>query len=149
MLHQIEPNLYIGDKDAAAGQSSQDFDCIVNVTREIPFSDSFLRRATRIPLRIAVLDIAVPSELQTMFQGCKDYCPLVKRILDRQGKVHVHCSQGKQRSATFITAYLMMTRRMSCSNAIRLLEELYPIAFSDTGRPRFLRCLHALEQEAE
>lgn len=141
MLHQIDSlSLYIGDKDAALNPSMF-FDCIVNVTRELPSSGT----SVQLYWRIGVLDIDAPSELAIMVKGCQELCPLVQRVLDYGGKVLVHCSQGIQRSATFVTAFLMMSRHLTANDAIRQLRELYPRAFSDTGRARFRKALVHLQ----
>ncbi len=130
MIYEIEKGLFIGDKDGAAIHSDE-FDCIVNVTREIPFSQTFLARPKHLDCRIAVLDIDAPSELLLMKQGCQQYCPVVKSVLESGGRVLVHCSQGVQRSATFIAAYFMMKYNDNADQAISRL-------------PRFIKVLRNL-----
>ncbi|KAJ7102951.1 protein-tyrosine phosphatase-like protein [Mycena crocata] len=53
-------------------------------------------------------------------------CQFIQDALDAGGKVFVHCVMGISRSATVVCAYLMFSRRLSASQAIRVVRTRRP-----------------------
>ncbi len=58
-----------------------------------------------------------------------------------QGKVLVHCYQGKSRSVAIILAYLMRFHRMNIDEALSLVRDARPMACPNSGFMNMLRSL--------
>src|SRR4051794_29708064 len=98
IICEIEPGIFIGNRGAAL-HNWPDFDYIVNVTREVPFPPGFLgQRPKRAAMRVAVFDIAVRHEIDTMLESLLEMVPKVFNLVKSGKRVLVHCNEGRQRS---------------------------------------------------
>lgn len=66
----------------------------------------------------------------------------IQEHMEGDGRVLVHCVQGISRSASIVTAYLMMVQGASLTHALGLMRAARPIAQPNPG---FMRQLKALE----
>ena len=74
------------------------------------------------------------------FDRCFDF---IRDALARDGKVLVHCFQGKSRSATICAMYMMRALGMDLDEAMTAIREVRPCAQPNSG---FIRALRALER---
>jgi len=70
-------------------------------------------------------------------------CRFVQTALDQGGRVLVHCVMGISRSTTVVAAYLMKTRRITASAAMRLIKQRRPRVHPNYG---FLKQLDAFAE---
>lgn len=105
MHSEILPNLFIGDASAAMAPDVHKFQVIVNVSREVPFSK--LLEPDVETERFDVLDENDASEQDTMTKILPKAVEIIKRARQQNKAVLVHCLEGKMRSATVVTAYIM------------------------------------------
>lgn len=63
------------------------------------------------------------SEYDNILIHLPKACQFIQSALDRGGRVLVHCVMGVSRSATVVAAYLMKTRKISRSAAMRLIKQ--------------------------
>lgn len=107
MFTEILPNLFIGDASAAMAPDVHIFQVIVNVSREVPFSK--LLEADVETARFDVLDEGDLSEQDTMVKLIPQATALIESARQQGKAVLVHCLEGKVRSATIVTAYIMQS----------------------------------------
>ncbi|KAF9463677.1 protein-tyrosine phosphatase-like protein [Collybia nuda] len=60
-------------------------------------------------------------------------CQFIQRALEEGGKVLVHCVMGISRSATVVAAFLMKTRKLSRSAAVRFIKQRRPQVHPNYG----------------
>ncbi|RDB20040.1 hypothetical protein Hypma_013100 [Hypsizygus marmoreus] len=63
------------------------------------------------------------NEYENILIHLPNACQFIQNALDQGGKVLVHCVMGISRSTTIVAAYLMKTRKMSRSAAIRFIKQ--------------------------
>ncbi|KAF5369718.1 hypothetical protein D9615_010155 [Tricholomella constricta] len=80
-------------------------------------------------LTVAVED----SEYENILIHLPNACQFIQTALDHGGRVFVHCAMGISRSATVVAAYLMKTRRMSRSAAMRFIKQKRPQVHPNYG----------------
>ena len=61
----------------------------------------------------------------------------VTKQMNRQRRVLVHCSSGKDRTGLFLSYFLMRHHHLSVSEAIRAVRAVRPIAISAMGWEAF------------
>ncbi|KAJ7132245.1 protein-tyrosine phosphatase-like protein [Mycena epipterygia] len=61
-----------------------------------------------------------------MLQHLPDTCRFIQEALDDGGRVLVHCAMGISRSVAVVCAYLMFSRQLSASLAIRFVRKRRP-----------------------
>lgn len=121
------PNLFIGDASAALAPDVHIFQVIVNVSREVPFSK--LLEAGVETARFDVLDEGDLSEQDTMANIIPKAVELIDRALQQDKAVLVHCLEGKMRSATVVTAYLMRSSNLKLDDAKEFVRAKHRPAF--------------------
>lgn len=105
-----------------------------------------------VPSRTDVETIRVPVEdsLESSEQfKFKQYIPVATTFIHKirnleRSNVIVHCIAGKQRSAAFIVAYLIMYCKMDLSKAIRFVLCKHPKAFNEGKHVNFLSPLKTI-----
>lgn len=81
------------------------FRCVINVSREVPFSK--LVREDVTTMRIDVLDEGFRSEQDALFGSFDAACKLIDWCKENGFDVLVHCLEGKMRSCSVLAAYLI------------------------------------------
>lgn len=127
MFTQILPNLFIGDASAAMAPDVHIFQVIVNVSREVPFSK--LLEVDVETARFDVLDEGDLSEQHTMVKIIPQATALIDSARQRGKAVLVHCLEGKMRSATIVTAYVMQSSNMKLDDAMEFVRAKHRPAF--------------------
>jgi len=80
--------------------------------------------------------LAIPvkdSEYEDLLIHLPTACRFIQLALDEGGKVLVHCVMGVSRSTTVVCAYLMWSRHLSASAALRLVKQRRPRVHPNYG----------------
>lgn len=107
-VHEILPNLYLGDFVAAANRpflQEKKISLIVNATKHIPnyFEESGEYEYIRVPVE----DNLDPEEVHQLYLHAIDVIPKIEEAY-RQGRpILLHCHAGQQRSAALAVIFLM------------------------------------------
>mmetsp|Transcript_65746 Transcript_65746/g.208088 ORF Transcript_65746/g.208088 Transcript_65746/m.208088 type:complete len:152 (-) Transcript_65746:18-473(-) len=83
----------------------------------------------------------VEEDISAYFREAVEW---VHAAISNQGKVLVHCFEGKSRSVTVVLAYLMMKAGMTLAAGLALVQRAHPIA---KPNPAFMAKLSALDVE--
>lgn len=136
-MSEVVRNLFVGNAASAMYPEVAQFDVIVNVTREVPFS-KFLHKdqlTFRYSLRFEVgttspniLDVAA-SDQDSMVKILKDSSEVIRRSLESNSKVLVHCLEGKCRSVTVVCHFLMRHLGMTFEGAREHLRLMHKPSF--------------------
>lgn len=106
--------------------------CLSSIIR-LKFQDSFTY--TRLPLKDST-----DAPLLDVFEDAWKFIEEVHRV---NGRVLVHCYQGKSRAAAICCAYLMRANLWNLEKAIESVRSVRPIASPNSG---FIASLKALER---
>ncbi|XP_013907608.1 PREDICTED: dual specificity phosphatase 28 [Thamnophis sirtalis] len=127
-LCKIADSLFISNSRSACCESLLSQERItfcINVSRQQPFP-SFQQSHL---LRIPVFDD--PSEnLYKYFEHCSD---AIEDTIQRGGKCLVYCKNGRSRSATICTAYLMKHQKLRLKEAFEIVKIARPMAEPNVG----------------
>ena len=166
--HEIIPNLFLGSIEA-----SQDFNfisknnisIIVNCSKDIDnkFSINLLKPIEEAPeivqkwlfdnsyyikyYRISVDDSGRDEDIEQFYFYVKN---LIQPIIDeyKKGKsILIHCLAGNQRSATFVTLFLMYYKQLSLQESIKFVLEKKPNVFFFGSRINFMNALLKFEKD--
>uniref|UniRef100_A0A8C9FDC2 Dual specificity phosphatase 28 n=1 Tax=Pavo cristatus TaxID=9049 RepID=A0A8C9FDC2_PAVCR len=97
----------------------------VNVTRQQPFPSLQQARGMRVP----VFDDPA-EDLYRYFEQCSD---AIEEAVKSGGKCLVYCKNGRSRSATICTAYLMRHRNLPLKDAFEVVKAARPVAEPNAG----------------
>ena len=118
---EIIPNIYIGNIYSAL-YNSDDFDVIVNCSKNLPFSNN-----NNIKIRVPIDDKYVfkCDELLNYL----DIIDTLKKHYNTNKKILIHCQFGIQRSSTLTTIFLMKELEIEKEKAIELVKSQRNISF--------------------
>jgi protein-tyrosine phosphatase len=134
-------NLYLGNS-VSAGKDTIDslgISLVINATQDIPFYSN-----NTYNVRVPVNDDLAPTSIVLMANYMRKVLPIMKRYLNDNKKVLVHCRAGMQRSAAIVAAYLMTYYNMSVYDAIDFVKSKRSIAFFPG--PNFLHTLEIVDK---
>lgn len=119
---EIIPNIYIGNIYSAL-YNSDDFDVIVNCSKNLPFS----QKNNNIKVRVPIDDkyIFKCDELLNYL----DVIDTIKEYYKNNKKILIHCQFGIQRSSTLTTLFLMKELGIDKEKAINLVKSQRNISF--------------------
>ncbi|KAF9262197.1 phosphatases II [Marasmius fiardii PR-910] len=80
-------------------------------------------------LSICVAD----SEYEDILIHLPKACTFIQKALDESGRVLVHCVMGVSRSTTVLAAYLMQSRHLTPTAALRILQKSRPSVMPNYG----------------
>jgi hypothetical protein len=138
---EVVPNLYIGNAHVAARAEAlkmKGVRCVVNVTKDVPFSPEFL---TEDLVRLPIDDDTDDSTARLFIDSLPHVVDRIAWHISHNHGVLVHCRMGQQRAPTVVAAYLMRERNMSASEAMQFVQLIKPDAF--LGGPHFAAILDA------
>ncbi|KAG0630292.1 hypothetical protein M758_1G167900 [Ceratodon purpureus] len=125
---QILPLLYVGDEIAAIAPEVHEFKCVLNITEEVP--KSALLEEKVVFQRFPIFDVDGGEEEQAqMLSFFPTTCKMIQDNMELNRKVLVHCAEGKQRSCTVVTAYLIQSLGLTLVQAKAYLVAKHPQAF--------------------
>ncbi|KAF9419924.1 dual specificity phosphatase 12, partial [Entomortierella beljakovae] len=94
--------------------------------------------------------IAVPDLDETnLIKYFPDTYKFIQGAIDGNGKVLVHCMAGASRSVTILCAYLMKSKAMSATDALKMVSSKRPIAEPNDGFLRQLILYGDIEYELD
>ena len=142
---QIEgcPNLFIGSAGAAYNFSGL---VAANITHIVDVTPSVIPRFPGVFEYMHISDVHDYDEIEDG-ENLAQYFPYsteyISNALDQGGKVLVHCSEGRSRSATLIAVYLMQTQGFYRDGALSLIRKTRPIAYPSSS---FMIIMERLER---
>jgi hypothetical protein len=165
---EILPHLYLGPIE-----SSQDFEfikskninVIFNCSKEIDnkFGLNLLKPLEEAPIdvqkwlydnsyyikyyRIAVDDNGNKDEIMLFYKYIHEYINIINNHYNKGDTILVHCLAGNQRSASFICAFLMYSKKYSLDEAIKFLLEKKPNVFFFGSKINFIDALKKYEND--
>ena len=101
---------------------------ILNVAKEINVSD----RVNHIYKKIAIEDDDIHEDIRVIFNESIEF---IDDALSNNGKVLIHCWEGKSRSVCVCIAYLCLRYKMTLANALTLVRtrrpeiDIFPLYF--------------------
>jgi protein-tyrosine phosphatase len=129
--HQIIPNLWLGNKVAAADASflkGNKIAVVFNCTRDVP--NFFEGKISGIKYyKLEVDDSLQKKDINIMTEFLVSYVPILDFFIKKKIPVLVHCWAGMQRSACMVAA-LLIYNRIKLDNAIVHIKKIRNIAFT-------------------
>eukprot|EP00727_Mastigamoeba_balamuthi_P004477 m51a1_g14027 putative dual specificity protein phosphatase 1 (396) ;mRNA; r:1120643-1122043 len=135
----IEDFLYLGSLHSLCKTVFEDLG-ITHVCRVCLGELDREKFASTVTLNIPLEDLTV-EDIAPYFSQAVEFITLAKNA---GGKVLVHCAAGVSRSATIVTAYLMIDRRWDLKTALQYVAKRRPIVKPNGG---FVRQLQELEKQ--
>lgn len=120
--NEIIPNIYIGNIYAAL-YNSDDFDVIVNCSKNLPFPNN----KNNIKIRVPVDDKYVFKCDE--FLNYLDVIDTIKEYYNNNKKILIHCQFGIQRSSALTTIFLIKELGLEKEKAIELVKSQRNISF--------------------
>ncbi|KAG6808901.1 hypothetical protein H0H93_016355, partial [Arthromyces matolae] len=135
-VNEIIPGqIYLGNLSAARSQDTLKKLGVTHVVSVCPEYPSTGPNHLTIPIE--------DTEYDNILIQLPTACEFIEAALKSQGKVLVHCVMGISRSTTVIAAYLMKTRKMSRSAAIKFIKQRRPEVHPNYG---FIKQLEAFAE---
>ena len=78
-----------------------------------------------------------PGDAELCRQNLPEAFDFVARMAESGKATLVHCSSGKDRTGLFMAYYLVRTRKISPTDAVKEVKRVRPIAFSALGWEQF------------
>jgi protein-tyrosine phosphatase len=165
--NEILPNLYLGSIEA-----SENFDfieknnisVIVNCSKDIvnKFSLNLLKPIEDAPIevqkwlinnsyyikyyRIPVDDSGKKKDIEDFYKYVKEILHIIIDEYNNGKKILVHCLAGNQRSASFVSAFLMVYKNISLKDSIKFMLEKKPNVFFFGNQINFMDALIKIEK---
>jgi len=160
--NQVIPNLFIGSVEASTDYDfieKNNISIIVNCSKNIEnkFQLNLIKPIESAPqivqdwllensyyikyYRIPVDDNGKQEEINNFYKLIKELLPIIE-IEYKKGKcILVHCLAGNQRSAAFICAFLIYTKKFTLDESISYLLEKKPNVFFFGSQINFIEAL--------
>jgi len=121
----VKDQLYIGNLSAGLSVEQRNR---LSITHIVSVCPDYLSTGPR-HLTIPVQD----SELDNLLIHFPDACRFIQNALEHGGRILIHCVMGISRSTTVLAAYLMKSRNMTASDAIKFIKQVRPQAQPNYG----------------
>lgn len=125
-MSEVVRNLFVGNAASAMYPEVTQYDVIVNVTREVPFS-KFLRKHQS-TFRFDILDVD-KGDQDSMSEILPAASEVIRRSLESNHRVLVHCLEGKCRSVTVVCHFLILHLNMTFESAKEHLRLMHKPSF--------------------
>ncbi len=129
--NQITTNLWLGNFIESSNEQfirNNNIKVIVNCSKDLPFYFS----QTEVPYRyrIPVNDDKQEDSLLAMYLYLPSIIEKIRKHIENNDNVYVHCHAGMQRSACVVSAYLMATHNMNFEQTYNYLKSRRPIVYT-------------------
>jgi protein tyrosine phosphatase len=166
--NQVIPNLFIGSVEASTDYNfieKYNISVIVNCSKDLEnkFQLNLLKPIEHAPkivqdwlfdnsyyikyYRISIDDNGKQEEIHNFYELVKELLPIIEIEYNKGKTVLVHCLAGNQRSAAFICAFLMYTKKFTLNEAISYLLEKKPNVFFFGSQINFKNSLIKIEND--
>lgn len=129
--NKILPKLYVGNYEAAEDKNffkEKNIRAVLNCTKDV--DNKFSSNQDIEYMRIPVNDNLRDSDFRLMYKFFPVIVEFIHKHVDIQGNnVLVNCVQGRQRSISAVTAYLMKYHGLNPHDACKFVLEKRPEAF--------------------
>lgn len=131
----VKPNLYVGSQDCTSSETLTEYQIktVLSIGIEAPV------KIPTVEYHFCELLDLPESNLISAVYLCKG---IIKRSLDRNEKVLVHCNAGVSRSVSVVVAFLILDHGMSYEDAFALVKDVRPCARPNQGFLKQLANLH-------
>ena len=128
-MSKITEDLYVGSYEDAFNETIiSNVSHILNVAKEINVFD----RVNHIYKKIAIEDDDIHEDIRVILN---ESIKFIDEALSNNGKVLIHCWEGKSRSICVCIAYLCVRYNMTLANALKLVKirrpetDIFPLYF--------------------
>lgn len=166
--HEVIDNLYLGSVEASTDNEfiqNKKIDVIVNCSKDLKneYSLNLLKPIEEAPLeiqewlynnsyyikyyRIPVDDNGKSSEIQNFYKYSMEILDLIVNEYKKGKNILVHCLAGNQRSASFVTAFLMLYKNITLGESVSYLLTKKPNVFFFGQTINFINALEKIEYD--
>lgn len=117
-IDEIIPNVFISDFASACETDKLQKIGITHIITVVIGIDEMYPKI----FNYMIINICDRKHVQ-IYDYFDDSSNFIKKALDNNGKVLIHCQKGISRSATILCAYLIKYKNFTTDNAIKLLKE--------------------------
>ena len=132
MICEVLPGIWLGNKDIATNinfLNKKNIKCVINISKEIEHCKLYSGEKIRIPVDNPVKSrSAIINGM--MYDYLNDATEFMKKKNNNFDPILVYCSDGEQRSATVICAYIMKYGKVTADLSIKYLISKVPNVFS-------------------
>ena len=143
-IDKVFNHLYIGNIYTALNTDileEHNIEVVVNCTTDIPFLETdFIKDGYRCPLE----DDKSKEQIDNMLASFDSILDIIRKHIENNQNVFIHCRAGVQRSATIVVGYLMKYNQMSLERAMTYLKHIRDCVFYPQAN--FIESLKTYEQ---
>lgn len=149
MANEIVPGLWIGGVRAAKNLKflrDNNIQVIVNATRDIPnyYQNSDYPVFYK---RVPVDDSLLYSDVSSMKYYLPNVVNFIETELEKGKNILIHCQSGMQRSPIIAAAYVLKTKNLTPTEALKFVVAKHPQAFFYGTMPNFEKALISYHQK--
>lgn len=138
--HEIIPNLYVGDYEAAFNENVlKRMDVVINCAKELPFHPYAVKNTIR--YHVPSLDNLEEKEIKKMSVFLQQLYPEINKHHSQGKSIFIHCYAGRQRSAIVCCYYLMRKFNWPFEKAKREMQKKRDVVFQPNCNFRHSLCL--------
>lgn len=126
---QITPNLYLGGQYSL--QALINFKKI-GITAVVNMRETMIHKPDQFPW-LKVLNLPTVDWTAPTIENLQKGCIFIKDVVDKGGKVYIHCHQGLGRGPSMVIAYLIYTG-MTFDDAITEVKKVRPFIVPTSGQ---------------
>ena len=142
---EIIDRLYIGNIQVVYNKNfMKEIDIIVNCTKEKYTIECQKQNENKKIYVIPIDDTSIQNNIDTFVSVSKEILPQLINDYNVGHTILVHCSQGQQRSAAFVSIFLVYLLNISLEDAIQMVISKKPSVFSSGREINFIKALEIL-----
>lgn len=128
---QITTNIWLGNFIESSNKDfivNNNIKVIINCSKDLPFF--FSEKEVPYRYRIPVNDDKQEESLYDMYLYLPNIVNIIKKHIDNNHNIYIHCHAGMQRSACVVCAYLMSYHNMNFEESYNYLKLRRSIVFT-------------------
>ena len=129
--NQITNNIWLGNFIESSNEQfmiNNNIKVIINCSKDLPFFFSQIEVPYR--YRIPVNDDKQSDSLYAMYLYLPKITSIIKKHVDNNDNIYIHCHAGMQRSACVVSGYLMSSLNMNFDETYNYLKARRPIVYT-------------------